>query len=135
MRITSRLTGGLRFESDIRGHQVIVDLPEENGGTDTGAMPPELLATALGTCVGVYAVQFCMKHEISTEGMVIHTDWDKAKNPSRIGAMAVTIQLPAGIPEEKHEAFMKTVHQCMVHNTLCNTPEMAITLEEKVASC
>lgn len=128
MRITSRLTGGFRFVSDIRGHEVVVDNTVESGGTDTGPTPPELVAVALGTCVGIYAVNFCKKHHISTDEMVIHTDWDKSTDPVRIGAMAVTVILPAGVPEDKRDAFMATVRKCLVHNTLCQSPELAITL-------
>lgn len=129
MKITSKLLSGKCFESDIRGHKLIVDVTKEMGGTDAGPMPPELLATSLGTCVGVYAVSFCNKHGISTEGMVVHTEWEKVPDPSRIGSMHVCVQLPAGIPEEKHAAFMRTVEQCMVHNTLCQMPNITLCVE------
>jgi len=133
MRITSKLSGGeLRFETEIRGHTIVVDLPEDSGGTNTGAMPPELFVTALGTCVGVYAVNFCKKHNISTDGLVVHTDWNKATGPARISDMSVSIELPAGVPQEKYPAFMKTVEQCMVHNTLCEIPKVDIKLLEPV---
>jgi len=128
MRITSQLTGGMRFVSEVRGHEVIVDNPIESGGTDAGPTPPELVAIALGTCVGIYAVNFCRKHDLSTEGMTVHTDWEKAQNPARIGMMSVRIIVPAGIPEDKYEAFMATIRKCLVHNTLCQMPEMSIAL-------
>lgn len=133
MRISNRLTGGaLRFETEVRGHTLVTDLPEDAGGSDTGATPPELLVTALGTCVGVYAVNFCMKHGISTEGMVIHTDWAKGSGPARITDMSVSIELPGGVPEEKYAAFMKTVEACLIHNTLCQLPKIEIKMAELV---
>ena len=129
MRITSTYTGGLRFESGIRQHTIVVDNPVASGGEDSGPTPPELLATALGTCVGIYAVHFCNKHEISPQGMTIHTDWEKMTDPTRIGAITVSISLPQGIPDKLRPAFMRTVEQCMVHNTLCHKPEISIELE------
>ena len=102
------------------------------GGSDTGPMPPELVVTALGTCVGIYAVRFCKKHDISTEGLTVHTDWVKGADPVRIASMSVIIDLPAGIPEEKFEAFMRTVEQCMIHNTFCQIPQIEINLTESV---
>jgi len=130
MRITSTFTGGVSFISDIRGHQITVDVPRELGGVDAGPMPPELLATALGTCVGIYAAQFCVKHNISTEGLQIHTDWTKVTDPTRIGSLAVTVELPAGVPAEKYGAFMKTVEQCMVHNTFHHLPDISINVAD-----
>jgi len=128
MKVTSRFAGGMRFESDMRGHQVVVDVPKEMGGNDAGPMPPELLATALGTCVGIYAVMFCNKHNISPEGMAVETEWEKGADPVRLTQLYVTIHLPAGVPEEKHDAFMKTVEQCMIHSTLCQMPDLSIKL-------
>ncbi len=100
------------------------------GGADAGPMPPELVATALGTCVGIYAVAFCNKHSISTKGMVIHTEWEKVPDPVRIGSMSVGVELPAGIPDEKYEAFMRTIQECMVHNTLCQLPQITLCLSD-----
>ena len=128
MRITSILQNGLRFETDIRGHQVVVDVPAAMGGSDSGPMPPELVVTALGTCVGIYAVNFCTKYRISPAGLVVHTDWEKGTEPSRIAKMSVVIELPAGVPAEKHEAFMRTISQCMVHNSFCQIPEISMKL-------
>lgn len=128
MRITSTLTGGMRFESVVRGHTVVVDQPLSSGGEDTGPTPPELLAIALGTCVGVYAIFFCQKYGISTEGLTVHTDYEKAANPTRIGTMAVTLDVPAGVAPEHREALLRTVEHCLVHNTLTHSPEVHITL-------
>jgi putative redox protein len=128
MSITSRLTSRFRFESVVRGHTVVVDQPTGSGGGDEGPTPPELLAISLGTCVGVYAIYFCEKHNISTEGLVIHTDYEKVAAPTRIGKLACSIELPAGIPAEKYEAFMKNVEGCLIHNTLHHSPEVTLTL-------
>jgi len=130
-RITSRNTGHYRFENTIRNHTLIVDQPIGSGGTDEGPTPLELLATSLGTCVGIYAVFFCEKYNIATEGMVVHTDFDKTNNPARVGKLAITIELPAGVPRDKTHAFMETVHRCLIHNTLCNTPEITMALDER----
>lgn len=132
-KIISTLTSGVHFETAIRDHTIMVDGPAQVGGKNAGPTPPELVAAALGTCVGIYAVMFCQKHGISTEGMTIETEWEKAENPQRIGRMAVKVALPAGIPADKYDGFMKTVEQCMVHNTLCHMPEISVDLAEPVA--
>ena len=129
MRVTSTFTGGLRFESEIRQHKIVVDNPVESGGEDTGPTPPELLATALGTCVGIYAVNFCKRHDISPAGMTIHTEGEKVMDPPRIGSLTVRISLPAGVPEALQGAFIRTVEKCMVHNTLSHNPTISITLD------
>lgn len=128
MRITSTLVSKKQFSTIIRGHDIRVDLPADLGGDDAGPMPPELFVTALGTCVGVYAVNYCQKHQISTDGLTVYTDWEKGTDPARITRMSVAIDLPAGVPKEKYEAFMRTVEQCLIHNTLCRIPLIEIEL-------
>ena len=73
---------------------------------------------------------FCTKHNISTEGLIVHTDWEKAEDPRRIAKMDVVVELPAGIPNEKYVAFMKTIEQCMIHNTFCTCPLISLELSE-----
>ncbi len=130
MRITNTLVKNKLFATEVRGHTILVDQPVENGGDDQGPTPPEIFVTALGTCVGVYAISFCEKHHIPTDGLTVHTDWEKGTGPTRIAGMTVTIALPAGIPADKYQAFMRTVEQCLIHNTLTHTPEVHIALVE-----
>jgi putative redox protein len=125
---------GLRFETQIRDYTLQITSPPSVGGENVGPTPPELMVAALGSCVGVYALLFCHKHSISTEGLTVSTDWEKAEHPARIGRMTVSIDLPAGIPTEQHEAFMKTVEACLVHNTFHHTPEITIALTEPAAA-
>jgi putative redox protein len=132
--VTCKLTGGACFETQIREHTVIIDGPASVGGGNCGPTPPEMMVAALGSCVGVYALIFCQKHGISAEGLVVTTDWEKAESPARIGRMTVEIVLPAGVPAEKHTAFMKTVEQCLVHNTFHHMPEIQIGLAEPIAA-
>jgi ribosomal protein S12 methylthiotransferase accessory factor len=112
----------------MRTHTLVVDQPQASGGTNDGPTPPELLVTALGTCAGVYAVFFCEKHGISTEGLTVLTDYEKMNNPARIGKMDITIELPAGIPDALLESFWHTVHACLVHNTFTTPPEINMAL-------
>lgn len=128
MKITSKLTGPMRFDTDIRGHTITVGQPVISGGDDSGPTPPELLATSLGTCVGVYALYFCTKHQIDPIGMEVTTEYSKAERPARLVDFVVTITLPAGIAEELKEPFLATVEKCLIHNTLHEPPAVAIRL-------
>ena len=127
MHVTSRLVNGLAFENEIREFTVLMD-----GNADVAPSPPELVVGALASCVGIYAASYCQKHGIATEGMVVHADWEKAVNPGRIGKIAISIDLPAGIPEEKFPSFMRTVEQCMVQNTFNYPPAVTMTLNGAV---
>lgn len=122
--------GGLRFTAEIRGHQVPTDQPEHAGGGDTAAMPLELLGASLGTCVALYAHQFCQTRNIPQPGMSVEVRWETAKAPSRVTRFDVRVILPAELPEEYRSAIERAVRSCPVHNTLSHPPEIAVELVE-----
>ena len=54
MRATARRENGtFKHEIGVREHQMVSDEPEENGGTDSGPSPQELLAASLASCTAV----------------------------------------------------------------------------------
>ena len=127
MRLTSKLTNDARFEADLHGFNVVMD-----GNGQEGPSPPEVVVAALAACVGIYAVNFCVKHGIATDGLAVHADWEKAALPARIGKIEIAIDLPAGVPAAHYEAFMKTVEACLIHNSFTHPPEISMRLHERV---
>ncbi|MGC8832936.1 MAG: OsmC family protein [Armatimonadota bacterium] len=116
------------FKLKCRDHEMTVDLPPGSGGTDSGPTPPELLAAALGSCVGVYVVEYCRRHGIPHEGLKIDVSWEDAKAPSRVKGFAVRVSLPEGVPAEHTDRLKKYAEQCKVHNTLIHKPEVELSI-------
>lgn len=128
MAITTKIDSGMKFISDVRGMQIVVDQPVESGGTNEGPTPPELLVVSLTTCVGVYAVMYMQRAGLDTAGIKITADYNKVTQPTRIGSITVKLEAPS-ISDEHKDKFMKFVNNCMVHNTLHHCPEISIDLE------
>jgi putative redox protein len=122
------LEGGLRFTADIRGHRVPTDQPVTVGGEDTAAMPLELLAASLGTCIALYAQQFCAVRGLPHAGMRVEVAWETAKGPKRISRFDVKVILPGDLPDDYRPALERAVRTCPVHNTLQHPPEMTVEL-------
>jgi putative redox protein len=120
--------GGLRFTAAVRRHRVPTDQPVAAGGGDSAAMPLELLAVSLGTCIALYAHQFCATRGIADAGLEVAVEYRTAKGPSRISAFDVRVVLPDGFPEEYRAAVERAVRTCPVHNTLMHAPEISLEL-------
>jgi putative redox protein len=120
--------GGLRFTTEIRGHTIVTDQPERGGGTDTAPTPLDLLPVALGSCIMLYAHQFCATRQIPDEGLRVEVRWETANAPRRISRFDVQVILPDDLPEEYRAAIERAVLACPVHNTLGHAPEMNIEL-------
>lgn len=130
MEITVKHLDQVRFSIQAREHTVICDQPADNGGTDTGMTPPEFLLASLGSCAGFYAVAYLKKHELATSGVEVRVTAEKIKPPARLGNFNIQVTCPIALTQEQREGLTRSVHQCLVHNTLLNPPSIAIELIE-----
>ena len=119
----------VRFSIQAREHTIISDQPAESGGQDTGMTPPELLLASLGSCAAFYAVQYLKTRKLAEEGVEVTVNAEKLKQPSRIGNFLIHVRCPVPLTEEQKQGMLRSVHQCLVHNTLMTSPHVAIELE------
>jgi putative redox protein len=119
--------GGLRFSAEIRGHRVPTDQLPWAGGEDTAVTPLELLGASLGTCIALYAHQFCTARGIDATGLGITVGYETAKAPKRIARFDVQVSLPPDFPGEYRQAMERAIKTCPVHNTLLHPPEIGVT--------
>ena len=107
-----------RLTASVRSHKVTIDLPPDQGGTDAGLMPVELLVAALGSCMTMHIAMYCKAAKLPLEGLSADLDFQLAKDPLRIGAVTVDITLPPDFPPARVEAVKRVAQQCIVKNTL-----------------
>ena len=120
-----------KFAIQSRSHTILCDQPAENGGEDCGMTPPELLLASLGSCAAYYAAQYLKSHNLAETGVEVKVTAEKLKQPARLGNFRVHVECPVSLTEEQTEGLMRSVHHCLVHNTLLTPPEIAIELAIK----
>jgi uncharacterized OsmC-like protein len=118
----------VKFAIHSRSHSIICDQPSENGGTDSGMTPPEFLLASLGSCAAFYAVQYLRTRNLDDRGVEVSVTAEKLKQPARIGNFRIHVSCPVALTEEQEQGVMRSVHHCLVHNTLLNPPEIKIEL-------
>ena len=118
----------VKFAIHSRSHSIICDQPSENGGTDGGMTPPEFLLASLGSCAAFYAVQYLRTRNLDDRGVEVTVNAEKLKQPARIGKFQIHVSCPITLTEEQEQGLMRSVHHCLVHNTLLNPPEIKIEL-------
>ena len=133
MEVTTRHLDGVRFSIETRGHRIVTDQPTDNGGQDTGMTPPELLLASLGSCAAFYAAQYLRTRKLvpdeGANGVEVTVTAEKLKPPARIGNFCIRVACPVALTAEQQEAMQRSVHQCIVHNTLVSQPAIEIRLE------
>lgn len=126
METTVRFLDGVRFEAESRGLKVISDQPLENGGQNSGMTPPEFLLSALGTCAGYYALQYLKARNLSTDGLTVKVEANKAQQPARMDQFRILIDV-AGLADPRHlDGVLRAAKNCLIHNTMLHTPSMKI---------
>jgi uncharacterized OsmC-like protein len=123
-----RYLDGDRLVATVRGHEVTVDQPVEDGGEDLAPNPTELFIAGLATCVGFYAERYLRRHDLDPTGLVLDCDFDfSQERPPRVGDVRISVTAP-GLPESRREAFARVIEHCTVHNSLTRPPTVKMEL-------
>src|SRR6202790_1584028 len=129
MQVHVQQLENVKFAIHARNHTVICDQPADNGGTDEGITPPEFLLASLGCCAAFYAVQYLKTRNLATGGVEVTVTAEKLKSPARLGNFQIEVDCPVPLTEEQQLSIVRSVHSCLVHNTLMSVPEIAIELK------
>jgi ribosomal protein S12 methylthiotransferase accessory factor len=124
MKIETRFPGGVRVDAVVRGFTVPTDQPFEVGGFDTAPSPYELFLAALTACAGFYAVQFCRKRGIPTDGLRVSAQASREAEGKLTDAIRIDVELPQGFPEQYRAAILRAIDQCAVKKALENPPRI-----------
>lgn len=127
MKLTATFHGGTRYDIVSGQHRVITDQPTEDGGQDAGMSPVELFVGSVASCVAYFVGQFCARHNISRDGLIVDAEWSMAERPHRVGRIDIGIHLPHRTSAEQRERLLKVAHGCTVHQSIVTAVEISIT--------
>ena|SRR5271166_562009 len=133
MEINLKLLGDVKFEVAARNHSLVCDQPSENGGSDEGMTPPELLLASLGTCAAFYASAYLRKRGLPREGVEVRVTAAKAGPPARLDNFVIEVKVPLALSEADRAGMDQAVHHCLIHNTLLHPPTVQIELHTPAA--
>jgi uncharacterized OsmC-like protein len=128
MEVTIKHIDRVKFSIQSRSHTILCDQPAENGGNDAGMTPPELLLASLGSCAAFYAAQYLKTRNLADTGVEVSVTAEKLKSPARLGNFYIRVVCPVALTEEQTEGLMRSVHHCLIHNTLLSPPDIKIEL-------
>jgi putative redox protein len=118
LRATARRSGGtLKHHVEAGRHRLTADEPEDQGGSDAGPSPQELLAAALASCSAITLEMYAKRKGWDVGDVVVNVDYEPAQRGSPT-KFSMDVQLPEALPEEQREKLMQIVTRCPVHRTL-----------------
>jgi putative redox protein len=118
---------GLKHTVSVRRHKLTVDEPEDNGGTDRGPNPQEMLAVSLASCTAITIEMYARRKGWDIGDVRVDVDYEPAQRGSPTKFRMVT-HLPKELPDEQRERLSVIAAKCPVHRTL----EGEVMFEETV---
>jgi len=110
-------------------HSLVMDQPEEHGGTDRGPEPVVLLAAGLGGCIYSALHAFLSRRSLATEAIEVEVEMAFEDEPRRVGLFSVGVRLPPGVEDKLMKPLQRVVESCVVHHTLAGGARIEIDLE------
>jgi len=118
------------FCGETRGHRLIGDVPEDLGGHNAGAMPPEWMVPALACCMGTVIALACRERGVPYEGMTLDVECDDIEDEHRLDNFKLTINMPEELDEHMREVVVAAERNCRVANTLMNGAQVEISVAD-----
>lgn len=135
MQVHVQHLGGVTFSIEAREHSLICDQPVPNGGSDQGMTPPELLLASLGSCAAYYTREYLHARSLPETGIEVTVTAEKLSSPARLGGFRIQVHCSAALTDQQQHGVVRSVHACLIHNTLMSVPEIEIELKTPVLSC
>ena len=118
--------GGARVDAQFGPYTVRTDQPPQAGGEGSAPSPFALFQASLGTCAGIFVLNFCRQRDLPTEGirLVQRTVPDPATG--MVGRVELEILVPPTFPEKYHDALVRTASQCTVKKHIEHPPAFSV---------
>jgi putative redox protein len=120
VHIRGTYTGGLKVEAvhGPSGYRLTTAAPKDNEGDGSSFSPTDLVAAALGACMLTVMGIVARRDGIDLTGATFELEKHMVADPRRIGAVPVTLHMPAGLTADQRKKLERSALTCPVHHSL-----------------
>jgi uncharacterized OsmC-like protein len=122
--------GRVGSRARIGDHELIFDQPVAvPGGGGRGPSPLDALAVSVAACAHYFAAAYLYGRGLDTEGLTVEVEADKERAPMpRLGRLALTVRLPAGLDQRALAGIERAVRGCPAYGTLLHPPSVELDI-------
>ncbi len=126
MEMVIDFPGGARVDAHFGPFTVMTDQSPRGGGEGSAPEPFALFLASLGTCAGIYVLNFCRQRGLATDGLRLVQRMSADPTTGKLAGVDLEIQLPEGFPKKYHDAVIRSASQCAVKRLLENPPAIQV---------
>ncbi|WP_281185318.1 OsmC family protein [Trichlorobacter lovleyi] len=130
MKIDISFEGGQKVAASFPdGLQMLTDQPGADGAPGEAPTPFAYFLGSIGTCAGIYVLEFCKARQIPTDRVSLtqHTEFElDQQGKRRVSKVGLTINLPPEFPERYQKAIVKAAELCSVKKAIMHPPEFVV---------
>jgi putative redox protein len=115
--------GNSRVDAHFGPFTVATDQPP----AATAPSPFEVFLSSIGTCAGIYVLDFCRQRNLPTDGIRIVEDIQKNPSSGMVEKIGLEIQVPPEFPEKYRNSLIRSAELCKVKKHLEKPPTFDIT--------
>ncbi|MCB1763147.1 MAG: OsmC family protein [Gammaproteobacteria bacterium] len=121
--------GGKRVDARVGDFLIKTDQSLKHGGEASAPQPFDLFLASIASCAGIFALAFCQKRELSTEGLNLKMVCERDDKGIMINRMTLQLTLPQEFPEKYREGIIRAMELCSVKKHMMQAPEFVIMVE------
>lgn len=133
VRIELLDTTRCRAVHEATGSVLETDAAPEFGGGGTTFSSTDLLAAALGTCIGSSIAPIAAREAIPLDKVTIEVGKQLERHPNRIVRLRVDIRFALPLTDSQLRKLRNAAHTCVVHRSLADSVDVEIELSVAAA--
>ena len=119
--------GDKKIDAHYKGFTIKTDQSKRSGGGESAPAPFDLFLTSIGTCAGIYVLNFCQERAIPVEKAKLMLRTERDEKAKMISKIAIEIQLPPEFPKKYEKAVVRAAELCAVTKHIHNPPSFDIS--------
>jgi ribosomal protein S12 methylthiotransferase accessory factor len=122
MDMTITFPGGAKVDAECGEFVIKTDQPVAGGGDGSAPAPFDYFLASIGTCAGIYVLNFLTQRQIPTRD--VHLCLSAVRDPDSRALSEVTIKavVPAGFPAKYERALVAAMNLCSVKKSILDPP-------------
>ncbi len=123
MKIT--FAGNKKVKVHVKDFDIMTDQSKEHGGDSSAPTPIDLFLASLGSCSGVFVLNFLKQHNLpESVYLTLEPEWNI--NEYVIDKIKVYIHVPPDFPDKYENALVEVAKRCLVARHVKITHEISI---------